>query len=107
MVQRPSFFFPLRILGLAMWASFLVKNTGVQCHFLQTCPHYALSCLQWDWKKLVHLFQLWIPSWWSKIILVSHLNRTALKILCAFLEVKREVGMGRVWPSTLLCFSTY
>lgn len=42
----------------------------------------------------------------KKTLLVSHLDRTALKILFAFLEVKREVGVERVWPPTFQCFST-
>lgn len=38
-------FVSLRILGLAMGAYSLVRGTGVQCHFLQTCPHYVLFWL--------------------------------------------------------------
>lgn len=56
-------FFSLSILDLAMGASSLVRDPGVQCHFLQTCPHYVLFSLCWGWKKLGHLFQLWTPSW--------------------------------------------
>lgn len=63
MCFRDPRLFPFEDLSLAMSASSLVKNTEVQSHFLQICPHSALSCLWRGWKKLVPLFQLWVPSW--------------------------------------------